>query len=126
MQALLRRALQTRLRLFELEQSSGIRGLSEGERNLLAAIVLCGRPSGATAVSGPPAAGLVAAGVLRQHPLVRRMTHPTYHRMLRDLIDRGMIEYATDSAGRRGYRLGETASASVAGPVKDAEGRKIG
>lgn len=87
-------ALRSRLQLMLLEREAGIADRSDAERNLLAAIALSRGPD-----------GLAPARDLRQHPLVRRMTHPTYHRVLRGLIERGYVEYETSQGRSRGYRL---------------------
>lgn len=87
-------ALAVRLLLQDMETAVGLDDLSEGERNLLSALVLCGGT-----------AGIVTPGTLRQHPLVHGLTHPTYHRMLRSLIERGMVGLRTEPTGRRGYAV---------------------
>ena len=89
-----RDALKSRLQLFRLEQAVWIADRSDTERNLLAAIALTRGPD-----------GLAPARDLRQHPLVSRMSHPTYHRVLRGLIDSGHIDYETARGRSRGYRI---------------------
>lgn len=73
---------------------NGLNDLSEGERNLFAALVLCGG-----------AGGCVKPGDLKQHPLAAGLTHPTYHRMLRGLVERGIVEYVAEPTDGRGYRI---------------------
>lgn len=87
-------AVAVRLFLLDLETSIGIADLSEAERNVLAALILCGGVG-----------GIVAPGVLRQHPLAAGLTHPTYHRVLRSLLERGMAVYQSEQSGERGYAL---------------------
>ena len=87
-------ALAVRLLLLDMETKAGLAELSEGELNMLSAIVLCGGVGEA-----------VKPGELRQHPLVKTLTHPTYHRMLRSLIERGMVEYFADPDKGRGYSV---------------------
>ena len=49
--------------------------------------------------------GLVKPADLRHQPPAASLTHPTYHRMLRSLIERGIIEYKSDVADKRGYAI---------------------
>jgi uncharacterized membrane protein len=86
--------LSVRLALLDLEGSIGLVDLSEGERNVLAAIVLSGG-----------AGAMVKPGDLRRHPLAAGLTHPTYHRTLRGLMEKGIIEYKADDATGRGYMI---------------------
>ena len=86
--------MTVRLLLFELEAATGLRDLSEGERNVLAALVLLGgynRP--------------VKPGDLRQHALASGLTHPTYHRVLRGLQERGFVDYEASEEAGRGSRV---------------------
>lgn len=80
--------------LLDLEQSTGLAERSEGERNLLAALLLCGGLN-----------GRVRPAQLKQHPLIADLTHPTYHRILRNLLDGGLIEYAPAEGEAKGYRI---------------------
>lgn len=89
-----REAIDARLQLLYLEKAVGIADHSEGERNLLAAIALCRGVD-----------GLAPSSELRRHPLVSRMTHPTYHRVLRGLIEKGHVDYETSKGRSRGYRI---------------------
>jgi DNA-binding MarR family transcriptional regulator len=88
--------------LLDLEATTGLVELTEGERNVLAALVLCG---GANA--------LVRPSDLRQQPLAASLTHPTYHRMLRGLIERGIVSYSADDSGTRGYSIAWTPAQSA-------------
>lgn len=89
-----RNVLSVRLALLDLEVSIGLVDLSEGERNVLAAIVLSGGPG-----------ALVKPRDLRSHQLAAGLTHPTYHRTLRGLMEKGFIEYTSNDATGRGYMI---------------------
>jgi DNA-binding MarR family transcriptional regulator len=91
--------------MLELESSTGLSDLSEGERNVLAALLLCGGASGAV----PP-------GDLRRHVLAAGLTHPTYHRVLRGLLGRGLVRFDGHGAPERGYTLALDIAARDAQP----------
>jgi hypothetical protein len=80
--------------MLDLETSTRLSELSEGARNVLSALVLCGGAS-----------DLVKPAELRGHPLAAALTHPTYHRAVRSLLEHGMITYRAEGAGARGYAL---------------------
>ena len=93
-----RNVLTVRFLLHDLETAAGLNDLTEGERNLLAALLLCG----GTATPVKP-------GDLRQPPLAASLTHPTYHRTLRGLLERAIVEFCSDETGACGYVLGQNA-----------------
>ena len=87
-------AVRIRLLMLDLETSTQLSDLSEGARNVLSALVLCGGTS-----------DFVKPADLRRHPLAAALTHPTYHRAVRSLLERGMITYSAEGNGGRGYAL---------------------
>lgn len=84
MQVGLSDAVRTRVALHDLEVEAGLTDLSDRERCMIYAAVQIAEP-------GTP----FRSDALRRHPLVERLTHPTYHRILRGLIARGLIALAT-------------------------------
>jgi DNA-binding MarR family transcriptional regulator len=96
-------AVSVRMLLRDLEASTGLDALTEGERNVLAALVLCGGLS-----------RTVRPGDLRQHPLAAGLTHPTYHRVLRGLVDRGIVDYRAEPREARGYLIIRDPAATAA------------
>lgn len=87
-------AVSVRLSLMDLEDAIKLSGLSDAERNIFAALILSGGSE-----------RLVRPGTLRAHALAEALTHPTYHRALRSLIEQGYVEYTADIPDGRGYRV---------------------
>lgn len=79
--------------LADFENEAGLEQLGEKERDLLYAFVRL-------ACVGQP----VRSDAIRSHPLVAPMTHPTYHRTLRALLDMGLVSHA-DGTRSRSYVL---------------------
>lgn len=75
--------------LADFETEAGLQELGEKERDLLYAFVRLGAP-------GQP----VRSDAIRSHPLVEPMTHPTYHRTLRSLLDMGLVSHAEGTRSR--------------------------
>jgi len=71
-----RRILQT------MEAESGLDQISEKERDVLYAISRLSQIDSS-----------VRSEAIRAHPLVAAMTHPTYHRALRALVEKGLITH---------------------------------
>ncbi|MCC6007380.1 MAG: hypothetical protein JJU40_06865 [Rhodobacteraceae bacterium] len=77
-------AARTRILLHDMEAEIGLSDLTDRELRIVYAAVLVSE-------AGVP----FRSDALRNHPLVARMTHPTYHRVLRGLIAKGLIALAT-------------------------------
>ena len=80
--------------MLDFETSTQLSNLTEAERSVLSALVLCG---GTT--------DFVKPTELRRHPLSAALTHPTYHRAIRSLLQRGCITYSAEGTSGRGYAL---------------------
>lgn len=74
-------AVRVRMLLHMVEENVGLDRLTDRQRDMLCAFVGLERAGD----------GVVRSEDLRKHPLVAPMTHPTYHRTLRALIDMGLI-----------------------------------
>lgn len=75
--------------LADFESEAGLEDLGEKERDLLYAFVRLGGMGMA-----------VRSDAIRSHPLVAPMTHPTYHRTLRALLDMGIVSHAEGTRSR--------------------------
>jgi hypothetical protein len=75
----------------DLEGSIDRTDLSEGERNVLATVVLRGR-----------ATAMVKSGDAEKHPLAAGLPRQTNHRPLRVLMEKGIVDYTADHATRPG------------------------
>jgi hypothetical protein len=82
-------AIEVRQMLADFEAEAGLEELGEKERDLLYAFVRL-------STVGHP----VRSDAIRSHPLVAPMTHPTYHRTLRSLLDLGFVSHAEGTRSR--------------------------
>jgi hypothetical protein len=82
-------AIEVRQMLADFEAEAGVESLGEKQRDLLYAFVRLAPP-------GQP----VRSDAIRSHPLVASMTHPTYHRTLRSLLDQGYVSHAEGTRSR--------------------------
>ena len=89
MTSVLAYAIEVRQMLADSESEAGLEGLGDKERDLLYAFVRL-------AAVGQP----VRSDAIRSHPLVATMTHPTYHRTLRSLLDLGFVAHAEGTRSR--------------------------
>ncbi|MDT8856610.1 hypothetical protein RNZ50_16590 [Paracoccaceae bacterium Fryx2] len=78
--------VEVRRMLTTMEAEIGLDRLSDKERDVLYAI-------SRLSVGGLP----VRSEAIRVHPLVAGMTHPTYHRALRALVEKGCISHAPNT-----------------------------
>jgi DNA-binding MarR family transcriptional regulator len=79
-------AAKLRELLFQFEKDLGMGDLSWQERDILYAFQL------AVGDGGPDT--VVHSDTVRSYPTVAQITHSTYHRALKSLLDRGLIRHA--------------------------------
>ncbi len=86
MSQLLDYAIEVRQLLRAMEVEVGLEVLSNKERDVLYAVrrLTEGRAS-------------ARSEAIRAHPLVATMTHPTYHRALRSLVEKGYLDHAPET-----------------------------
>lgn len=82
-------AAEVREMLVSMEIDVGLDDLSDKERDVLYAFRRL-----------MDASVPVRSDALRAHPLVERMTHPTYHRALRSLMEKEFISHAPQTFAR--------------------------
>ena len=75
--------------LAAFETEAGLVDLGEKERDMLYAFARLG-----------PCGRAVRSDAIRSHELVVSMTHPTYHRTLRSLLDKGLVRHAEGTRSR--------------------------
>lgn len=83
----LKNVAHLRALLFEMETAQGLTALSSSERDVLYAIVEVA--SGKARVSRSDA--------IRSHPLAAGIPQATYHRALKVLLEKGLIDHAPDT-----------------------------
>jgi hypothetical protein len=81
---LIKNVAQLRSLLLEMETSLGLLELSQNERDVLYAL---------QALSGESTSG-VRSEAIRSHPLAASIPQASYHRALRGLLDRRLIDHA--------------------------------
>jgi len=79
-----------------MECDLGLEGLSATERDVLLAIHAHAKPD-------PSGRMVCHTEEIRKHPTLRRVSQPTFHRTLRHLFERGLIEKGRDR--RRGVYM---------------------
>jgi hypothetical protein len=78
---------QLKALLLEMEADIGLTSLSSNERDVLYAAVLAAAAEGA----------VVHTRDMRDHPLTKAMSVPTFHRVLRALLDKGYLDHAPNT-----------------------------
>lgn len=101
MSQLLDYAVEVRQLLRAMEIEVGLEVLSNKERDVLYAVRRLTDDH-----------GTARSDAIRAHPLVAAMTHPTYHRALRSLVEKGFLEHAPDTLAGA-YMIGPAHSEHV-------------
>jgi hypothetical protein len=95
--SIFRQISRLRAVLEEMEMEIGLRDLSRNERDIY--LAFC-----ETAHSGPTGDDHCSTETVRLTPIVRDISQPTFHRTLKQLIKRGLIERC-EGAPTGQYRL---------------------
>ncbi|WP_152612908.1 MarR family transcriptional regulator [Tateyamaria sp. ANG-S1] len=99
---LLGQIAQLRALLEEMEKDFGMHELSRNERDIVLAFCACIKDSKSDD-------GMCSTDVVRANPIVKEISQPTFHRTLKQLIKRGLIERC-EGFPMGLYRLSDRAS----------------
>ncbi len=86
--------------LATMERDLGLTSLSSNELDLLYAVRL---------VSDQNKEPIVEASDIREHPITRQMSQPTFNRTIRSLLEKGYLETAPNHKAKR-YQLSSRAA----------------
>ena len=76
---------QLRALLEEMEREFGLRELSRNERDIILAFCRCAK-------DGADGEGVCSTETVRAQPIINEISQPTFHRTLKQLVKRGLIE----------------------------------
>ncbi|WP_299547249.1 hypothetical protein [uncultured Tateyamaria sp.] len=102
---ILRQIAQLRSLLEEMEKDFGMHELSRNERDIVLAFCACIKDNKA-------GDEMCSTEVVRANPIVKKISQPTFHRTLKQLIKRGLIERC-EGFPMGLYRLSDRVSGQV-------------